>query len=68
MTQPVLEGQSDVTRESAMERFVSHQNIERYRKLADLDTDETQRRLIFDLLAEEQEKFRQTRETLQCPL
>jgi rubrerythrin len=51
-----------------MERFVSHQNIELYRKLADLYTDETQRRLIFDLLAEEQEKFRQTRETLQCPL
>jgi hypothetical protein len=46
-----------------MERFVSQQNIERYRKLLDLSTDEPQRRMIFKLLAEEQEKFRQARET-----
>jgi hypothetical protein len=47
-----------------MERFVSPQNIEHYRKLVDLSTDETQRRLIFKLLAEEQEQLRQTREAL----
>jgi hypothetical protein len=46
-----------------MERFVSQQNIERYRRLIDISTDEAQRRAIFKLLAEEQEKFRQTRET-----
>jgi rubrerythrin len=39
-----------------MERFVSQQNIERYRKLLDRTTDEAQRRVIFKLLAEEQEK------------
>jgi hypothetical protein len=46
-----------------MERFVSQQNIERYRKLLDISTDEPQRRMILKLLAEEQEKFRQARET-----
>jgi len=46
-----------------MERFVSQQNIERYRKLLDASTDETQRRMIFKLLAEEREKFRQPSET-----
>ncbi len=34
-----------------MERFFSQQNIERYRKLLDISTDEPQRRLIFKLLA-----------------
>jgi hypothetical protein len=34
-----------------MERFFSQQNIERYRKLIDLSTNEPQRRLIFKLLA-----------------
>jgi hypothetical protein len=43
-----------------MERFLSRQNIELYRKLHDRFTDELQRRLIFKLLAEEQEKFRQS--------
>jgi hypothetical protein len=47
-----------------MERFVGQQNIERYRRLIDISTDEAQRRVIFKLLAEEQEKFRQARETL----
>jgi hypothetical protein len=47
-----------------MERFFSQQNIERYRKLFDISTDERQRRLIFKLLAEEQEKFRHARESL----
>ncbi len=46
-----------------MERFVTQQNIERYRRLIDISTDEAQRRVIFKLLAEEQEKFRQARET-----
>jgi rubrerythrin len=46
-----------------MERFVSQQNIERYRKLLNISTNETERRMIFKLLAEEQEKFRQARET-----
>ena len=39
-----------------MERFVSQQNIERFRKLLDTCSDEPRRRLIFELLAEEQEK------------
>jgi hypothetical protein len=34
-----------------MERFFSQQNIERYRKLLDISTDEPQRRLIFKFLA-----------------
>jgi hypothetical protein len=33
-----------------MERFVSQQNIERYRKLLDRSTDAAQRRMIFKLL------------------
>jgi hypothetical protein len=41
-----------------MERFVSQQNIERYRKLLDMSTDDFQRRLILKLLSEEQEKLR----------
>jgi hypothetical protein len=41
-----------------MERFVSQQNIERYLKLLDISNDEFQRRLIFKLLSEEQEKLR----------
>ena len=34
-----------------MERFFSQQNIEHYRKLLDISTDEPERRLIFKLLA-----------------
>jgi hypothetical protein len=34
-----------------MERFFSQQNIERYRKLLDISTEEPERRLIFKLLA-----------------
>ena len=34
-----------------MERFFSQDNIERYRKLFDMSTDEPQRRLMFELLA-----------------
>ena len=47
-----------------MERFVSQQNIERYRKLLDMSTEADERLTIFKLLAEEQEKFRQAREAL----
>jgi hypothetical protein len=36
-----------------MERFFSQQNIDRYRKLLDISTDEPERRLIFKLLAEQ---------------
>jgi hypothetical protein len=43
-----------------MERFVSQPNIELYRKLVDSFNDELQRRVIFKLLAEEQERFRQS--------
>jgi hypothetical protein len=46
-----------ILRESPMEQFVSQQNIERYRKLLDVSIDEPQRRVIFKLLAEEQEKL-----------
>jgi hypothetical protein len=34
-----------------MERFFSQQNIERYRKLSDISTDEPERQLIFKSLA-----------------
>lgn len=50
-----------------MERFVSQQNIERYRKLVDLSTDEPQRRIIFELLAEEQNKLDRQGERLATP-
>ena len=46
-----------------MERFVIQQNIERYRRLLDVFTDDPQRRVIITLLTEEEEKFRQARET-----
>jgi hypothetical protein len=42
-----------------LDHFVTHQNIERYRKLSDIATDEPQRRVIFRLLSEELEKFKQ---------
>jgi hypothetical protein len=40
-----------------MERFVNQRNIERYRRPIDKSTDEAQRREIFKLLPEEQEKI-----------
>ena len=42
-----------------LDHFVTHQNIERYRRLSDIATDEPQRRLILRLLTEELEKFKQ---------
>jgi len=37
-----------------MEGFVSRRNIDRYRQLLDVTTDEAQRKTLTDLLAEEQ--------------
>jgi hypothetical protein len=50
-----------------MERFVSQPNIDLYRKLADSFTDELQRRVIFKLLAEQQERFRQSGQDPDAP-
>lgn len=44
---------------SDLDRFVSEQNITRYRKLLDPGTDEAQRRTIFRLLKKEVAKLRQ---------
>jgi hypothetical protein len=41
-----------------MERFFSERNIERYRMLAN-PRDETQRKMILKLFAEERSKFRE---------
>jgi hypothetical protein len=43
-----------------MDQFVHRRNLERYRELLARATDEGQRRQIFKLLAEEEEKDRQT--------
>jgi hypothetical protein len=40
-----------------MDRFVNDQNIERFRKLASASTNETDRRILLGLLAEENAKF-----------
>jgi hypothetical protein len=40
-----------------MDRFVNDQNIARYRKLAANSTGGTERKILFDLLAEEKAKF-----------
>jgi rubrerythrin len=42
-----------------LKRFLNQQNIERYSKLLDIASDETQRRQIQNLLAEEQDKARE---------
>ena len=44
--------------ELGMERFISQQNIKRYQRLLDIASDESQRRQIQNLLAEEEEKAR----------
>jgi hypothetical protein len=41
-----------------LERFFNQQNIERYRKLLDIVSDQTQRRQIINLLEEEEDKAR----------
>jgi hypothetical protein len=43
-----------------MDRFVSKQNVARYRKLLDESTDENQRRMVIQQLAEEMAKLRNT--------
>jgi hypothetical protein len=39
-----------------MDRFIRCQNVERYRRLLERVTEETDRQKIFNLLAEEQQK------------
>ena len=41
-----------------LERFFNQQKIERYRKLLDIVSDQTQRRQIMNLLEEEEDKAR----------
>jgi hypothetical protein len=41
-----------------LDKFVSEQNIARYRKLIDAETDENQRRMILQLLAEQVAELR----------
>jgi hypothetical protein len=42
----------------AMDRFVSRENIERYRRLANESANDSERIQILKLLAEEEAKFR----------
>jgi len=44
--------------EAAMDRFVSRENIKRYRKLVSASTDAAERLQIMKLLAEEEAKFK----------
>ena len=44
---------------SDMDRFVSEQNVARYRKLLDPGTDERQRRTILQLLKQEKANLRE---------
>jgi hypothetical protein len=46
------------TSPSDLDRFVSEQNVARYRKLLDASTDEMQRRAIIQLLADQMAKLR----------
>jgi len=43
---------------SAMDRFVSRENVKRYRRLASKSTDGVERMRILNLLAEEEAKFK----------
>jgi hypothetical protein len=49
-----------------MDRFLNWQNIERYKKLSDIATDETQRRPIFGLLSEESKQLALQERTLEA--
>jgi hypothetical protein len=49
---------SDSAWEAAMDRFVSRQNIERYRMLADETTNAIERLRVMKLLAEERAVFK----------
>jgi hypothetical protein len=44
--------------EADMDRFLRQQNIDRFRSLAAKSTDASERRVILNLLAEEEAKFR----------
>ena len=43
----------------ATDRFLNQQNIDNYRKRLDAGTDQNQRKVILQLLVEEEEKLRQ---------
>lgn len=45
---------------SDLDKFVSEQNVARYRKLLDESTDETNRRVIIRLLADQMAELRKT--------
>jgi hypothetical protein len=47
----------------SLERFLTRQNIERYRRLLDIVSEATQRRQIINLLEEEEDKERDWRES-----
>jgi hypothetical protein len=49
---------SNGLQEAAMDRFVSRENIRRYRKLVSESTDATERSQIMKMLAEEETKFK----------
>jgi hypothetical protein len=49
---------SDSLHEASMDRFVSWENIRRYRKLASETTNAAERSQIMKLLAEEETKFK----------
>jgi hypothetical protein len=52
----------------AMDRFVSRENIERYRRLANESANDSERLLILRLLAEEEAKFKvELRRTSDAP-
>jgi hypothetical protein len=40
-----------------MDRFINDQNLERLRKLANVSTTKTERKILFGLLTEEKTKF-----------
>ena len=63
MTQAVLGRGSSFGRAPWNGSSVSR-TLSAYRKLLDISTNELERRTIFKLLAEEQEKFRQSREAV----
>jgi hypothetical protein len=59
VTRNKLAQMSESPWEAAMDRFVTRQDIDRYRKLADETTSAAERRQILKLLAEEKARFRQ---------
>jgi hypothetical protein len=47
---------SEQERRMEVERFVCHENVARFRHLLTTDPNERERKMLFSLLAEEQEK------------